>query len=417
MRSVILPNQHHRGIGFKLQNMSAERPARLRLAFVINGSKNGHLQMQFLSYARSLVIYHDISILFIFSVNHESAMVREFKSLGVDVASLGCKNPVGLRSVFRTYKYFLTTRPQVIHSQHPIAGVNAKVAGWLYRLRFRDAKIICEQRNEPQGLSRFARWLEYLTFPAADLILCSSTRVEKNYFGSSKVFCLKDFDFKARKHYTFFNSIDLDVFALSMVDKRSARALLKREWDIGERDFLVVTIAKFERQKDYATLIHAFARARHSVGEKNLKLVCIGDGREIMSVRCLVEALGLGEHVVLPGFREDVTQILCGADCFVLTSLWEGLPKSLLEAMSVPLPCVATMVAGTEDVLQDGVDGLLIPPGDVGACAQALIRLAMEPALGRVLASNARRRVNLFSSREQARVLDRIYQNLYSQSV
>ncbi len=396
------------------QKLGSETSGLLRVVFVINGSLCGHSQMQFLSYARALATSCKISMLFIFPVDLRSPMVKEFASLGVEVSSLGCKRRVTIASIYRTFRYFKNQRPEIIHSQHPIAGVNAKVAGWFYKLQRRDVRIICEQRNEAQGLSLMARRLEYLTFPAADLVLCSSTRVEKSYFGSSMVLDPDDLDLKSRKHYTFFNSIDLDLAAVTRVDRRKSRSLLLREWGITEEDFVVVTVAKFSKQKDYPTLISAFAKALAMASGVKFKLICVGDGPDRSAIVDLVQSLNLESVVVTAGFRNDVQTVLCGADCFVLSSKWEGLPKVLLEAMSIPLPCVVTQVGGSEDVVRNEVDGLLVPPGESQACADALVRLATDPGLARAIAASAKVRVQSFSAREQAQTLLAVYRRLYS---
>lgn len=394
-------------------DLTQKEPRANRITFVLNGSRPGGYQGQFLSYARRMAAGHQLSIVFVFPVDMGSPIIQEFESLGVRVHSLGVRARISAKSIFRTYQIFLSTRPQIIHSQHPIAGVNAKIAGWFYKRHEPSVKIICEQRNVPEGLSWIARRLEYLTFPAADVVLCSSTQVERRYFGSSKVLDPDNFNLDRRKHYTFYNSIDTDFAAAAKVEAHQSRAFLKREWGIESGDFVFVTVAKFTKQKDYPTLISGFAKARQMAPGRTLKLICVGDGPEMAPIQGLAQRQCIEAHVIFAGYRADVPRILSGVDCFVLTSLWEGLPKALLEAMAIPLPCVATEVSGTEDVIRHEVDGILIPPADATACASALVRVVEDQSLCQTLKARASERVASFSAKRQVEVLLRLYDQLH----
>jgi glycosyltransferase involved in cell wall biosynthesis len=84
----------------------------------------------------------------------------------------------------------------------------------------------------------------------------------------------------------------------------------------------------------------------------------------------------LGDRVQLLGYRTDVRDLLAAADLFVLASAFEGLPVSIMEAMSAGLPVVATAVGGVPEAVEDGVTGLLVPPRDAAALADALVSLA-----------------------------------------
>jgi len=393
-----------------------KRLKRLRIMFVTNGSRPLGEQDQFLGYARRFAAVHHLSILFIFPVDGDDPNIMEFQRLGVEVRSLGSRSRLSALTIYKTFRHFQAFQPDIIHSQHPVAGVNAKLAGSLFRRVNPAVKVICEQRNMPGGLSPFARWLEYLTFGLADVVLCSSSRVEISYFGSSKELNVDTFSPKARKHYTFYNSVDPDVSGFRRADRVIAREVFRSEWSFDVDDFVFVSVAKLTKQKDYPALISGFAKARELVAGLALKLLCVGEGPERAGLERLIQDLALEEHVVLAGYRADVPGILSAADGFVLTSLWEGLPKALLEAMTVPLPCIATEVSGTEEVIRHGVDGVLIAPGDKHGCAEAMVLLASDSSFRRTLRENAAERVKLFTVSNQARTLLGIYERLCANS-
>lgn len=110
------------------------------------------------------------------------------------------------------------------------------------------------------------------------------------------------------------------------------------------------------------------------------------------TLRAKAQALGLGDRVRFPGHLDDdaYASAMAGARLFVLPSEWEAFGIVLLEAMAAGRPCVATAVGGVPDVVQDGIDGLLVPHGDAGALARALDRVLADPALARRLGEAGR---------------------------
>jgi glycosyltransferase involved in cell wall biosynthesis len=146
-------------------------------------------------------------------------------------------------------------------------------------------------------------------------------------------------------------------------------------------DVLVGTVANFKPQKGPLDLVEA-ARRAHAKRQR-LKFFVAGDGELREEVIRAVAAAGLGETMSLLGWRHDIPDLLAAADAFVLTSLFEGLPRAVLQAMAAALPVVVTDTGGTSEVVVDGVTGYLVPPGNPQAAAEALVRLADDPQLRR----------------------------------
>src|SRR5207248_3814804 len=117
--------------------------------------------------------------------------------------------------------------------------------------------------------------------------------------------------------------------------------------------------------------------------EPHARLVLVGDGPERAGVEAQVRELNLGEKVRFLGTRKDVAQLLHGADLFLLTSVSEGIPLTVIEAMAAGLPVVATDVGGLREVVADGLTGLLAPAKDAAALADCVWRLAGDPELRR----------------------------------
>jgi glycosyltransferase involved in cell wall biosynthesis len=122
-----------------------------------------------------------------------------------------------------------------------------------------------------------------------------------------------------------------------------------------------------------------------------LRLALVGDGPARASVEQLIEELGLRGHVWLAGERADIVEVMQGLDCFALPSLGEGISNTLLEAMASRLPIVATRVGGNGELIESGVTGLLVPPGNVEALSGALVAQCSDRARARRQAKAARR--------------------------
>jgi glycosyltransferase involved in cell wall biosynthesis len=147
---------------------------------------------------------------------------------------------------------------------------------------------------------------------------------------------------------------------------------LRRALGFPSERLIAITVGRLSRQKGYAHLLEALALM--PVASRPLMLI-VGDGPDRPELELRVSALGLEQDIQFLGHRRDVPALLAAADVFVLSSLWEGLPLALLEAMAAGLPAVVTAVGGNPEVVEDGTSGLLVPPGDEQAFSTALSHL------------------------------------------
>src|SRR6185503_4469668 len=114
---------------------------------------------------------------------------------------------------------------------------------------------------------------------------------------------------------------------------------------------------------------------------RHLRLVLVGDGSERANVEALITQHGLGERVWLAGERADIAELMRGFDCFALPSLGEGISNTILEAMASRLPVVASRVGGNDELIESGMTGLLVPPSDPVALADALLSYYRDRAM------------------------------------
>jgi len=147
-------------------------------------------------------------------------------------------------------------------------------------------------------------------------------------------------------------------------------------------------VARFEAQKDHATLFHALAR----LGEYAWELDLIGDGPLRSQAAALAQDLKIFERVCFLGACNDVAERLARQQVFLLITNWEGFPRSILEAMRAGLPVVASDVGGVSESVLDGTTGFLVPRGDVELLRARLALLLRDPSLRRRLGRAGRTR-------------------------
>jgi colanic acid/amylovoran biosynthesis glycosyltransferase len=158
--------------------------------------------------------------------------------------------------------------------------------------------------------------------------------------------------------------------------------------------FRILSVGRLVSAKAYQLLVTAVARLI-AEGRTNLSLTIIGEGPERSSLEEIIASENLQHRVHLPGPRnyDDVLEYYKQADVFALSSVAEGVPVVLMEAMAMGIPCVAPMITGIPELIRNDVDGLLVTPADPDAIADAISRLMDDPGLRARLSQSARMRV------------------------
>jgi glycosyltransferase involved in cell wall biosynthesis len=179
------------------------------------------------------------------------------------------------------------------------------------------------------------------------------------------------------------------------------RSGTRHELGFVKDEILCTVVGTLKEQKGHRYLIEAVAPLIALTPQ--LHILIVGDGELRGSLETQVRAAGIEDNVHFLGNRGDVPAILAASDIFVLPSLWEGLPMALIEAMASGLPVIATQVSGSQQVVEQGRSGILVPPGDVAALRQAIEDLLGDPERAKLLGKAAQRRIEeAYSARRQA---------------
>ncbi len=166
-----------------------------------------------------------------------------------------------------------------------------------------------------------------------------------------------------------------DFSAYAVEPEATARGRKRQELGLGADDLVIGVVGRLVPQKGYPVLLEAMARV--AAEHPNAHLVIIGEGEQD-GLRAQAQGLGIDRCVHLVGARSDVPELLAAMDLFASSSLWEGFPAVIVEAMTARVPVVATDVSGTRELIEDGVTGLLAPPGDPEALARAIVRVITD---------------------------------------
>jgi len=179
---------------------------------------------------------------------------------------------------------------------------------------------------------------------------------------------------------------------------KEKRLAMRQALGIAEDVFAFFYVGRLNPVKDLDTLLQAVAQMPSDVSAR-IRLFLVGDGAERASLEQQHKQLKLLERVTFLGARSDVSDVLDGADAFVMSSVTEGLPMALLEAMAANLPCVATAVGGIPELFADD-RGLAVPAKNPLALAEAMASLVRSPELRERIQRNALERVRDFYSLE-----------------
>ncbi|MGC2064386.1 MAG: glycosyltransferase [Thermodesulfovibrionales bacterium] len=175
---------------------------------------------------------------------------------------------------------------------------------------------------------------------------------------------------------------------------------------------LIISAGRLTRQKGYSFLLRAFVRVKKSAPSR---LVILGEGEDRASLEKLASDLGIAADVSFPGFQENPFAYMAGATVFTLSSLYEGFGNVLVEAMALGIPVVSTSCpSGPDEIILEGRNGLLVPPGDEDALAAAILRVLSDSELRGILSDGGRERAESFAvsriSDEYSRIFKQIVQ-------
>ena len=329
-------------------------------------------------------------------------IASDLERLGLPVDLVPIPNLRQPFNLFRILRYLRLHRPQLLHTQLEFADILGTVAAKL--LGIPSVSTVHTLDIFPEKKSAWGRmklrW--FLLGKFCDRVIAVSEKTRLHYLQSGGL--------HPDKVITLYNGVDISRFKNT---DASQAAKTKQALRLPLNSRVIITIAVLREPKGIQFMIEALPAILEQFPDVHYLIV--GDGEYSAALTELVTALAIKNHVTFAGHRTDIPDLLACSDIFVLPTLKDALPTVLIEALAAERPIVASDVGGVPEIIENGVNGLLVASGDPSKLAEACLRLLKDNELSRqiVLAGSktVQQRFNINAQIEQ---LSRMYEELTS---
>jgi glycosyltransferase involved in cell wall biosynthesis/peptidoglycan/xylan/chitin deacetylase (PgdA/CDA1 family) len=325
------------------------------------------------------------------------------KAAGVKVFVFPMRKTYDLLAIFRLWKLLREYRIDVVHSHGLLVNTLSRIACYLANtpVSISTAHVPLNLKSGKQAQNLLEKLmipyyliLDNLTSLFNHKVIAVSHAVKRD---------LMEQGIKPEKITVVQNGIDPNL----LKGKKN-----NNDKELENKDSTIVgTITRLSPQKDLKTFLIMANLVIQEI--PNVEFLVIGDGEQREELQTLTESLGLCNHVRFLGYREDARDILKSFDIFALSSLWEGLPIVILEAMAAEKPVVATAVDGVAEVVEHGKTGLLVEPEKPDLLAKSVIELIRNPNRAKGMGKRGRERLERYFSIN--RVINTVEQTYLSQ--
>lgn len=314
-----------------------------------------------------------------------SGQASELSDTPLRVYFLNKHRGLDLRMIPQLYRLLRAFQPDVVHTHLSVL----RYALWPIILCNIPIRVHTVHNPAQKEVDQIGKWVHWVAFRLAGVVPVSVSHEIANTVRSVY----------GQDVYTpvIYNGVPLDKFlAVPPVGNDN------------NDNLVILHIGRFAPQKNHRFLMEAFALALKD--SPNMQLWLVGEGPLRPVIEQVVMEKGLESNVVFLGLRKDVPELIKRCALVVLSSDWEGMPITILEAMASAKPIVATAVGGVPELVEDGVNGLLVPPGDTYALAKAIVKLAKDSALRYQMGVTGRRKaLEKFDITRTAREYEELY--------
>lgn len=301
-----------------------------------------------------------------------------------------------LKTIIREGNYDL------IHCHTPVGAMIARLAA--ASARKEGTKVIYTAHGF--HFFRGAPVINWLMYFPVEWLLAHLTDVLVTINQEDYAFAQKHIHAK-RVEYVPGVGVDRERFQAPDFDREEKR----RELGRNNGDFLILTVAEMTKNKNHSTVLKALALLKDKPGFENMYYLICGRGEQKQALEQEAGDLGIGEHVIFLGYRQDVPEICRCSNVFAFLSFREGMPVALMEAMCCGLPAVCSRIRGNTDLIDDGISGLFAE-NTPQAVAEAIWMLYRDPELRTRLGNAAKEKVAQFDAEHVHQRMSEIYRSL-----
>lgn len=349
----------------------------------------------------------------------EGKYVQSLRDDGLNIKVVKTLNRISplanLHSLFEVYKLMRAERYDIVHVHTIGAAFTGRLAAWLARvpLIIYTFRGFAWWHDSPWWVKPFNLSIEWLCAPMTDFAFSQSEENLKRAIKHKVV--------DANRCLTIGNGVAIEEFLDAQTDTPEAVAALRDELNLPFGSSVVGITCRLIKEKGIIEFFEASVKVSRVYPDAVFLVVgdaLVSDGK--LGIRQqlqeLIEKNNLAEKFFFTGFRTDATRLYKAMDIFVLPSYHEGMPRSIIEAMASGKPVVATDIAGCRDEVVKGETGLLVPPGDADALADAIMKLLADPTAARRMGEAGRRRaVEHFDERLVCERVVETYQKLVAE--
>ena len=320
---------------------------------------------------------------------------------GVKFFPLNMNRKLNLKTISNISKIINENRINIVHSMGSRADFFARIAC----RKIRSAKIICTIAMLVENYDVNA--LPKAIYKFAD---CYSSKFVSHYITVSKALkqrLIRERKIPEEKISVIYNGVELDRYNPESLRSNG----LRKSLDIEDDCAIVGTIGRLVYQKGFKYLIRA-AKILHQKNKK-IRFVFVGQGPEENALKHMAETYGISDICTFTGQRFDIPQLLSDFDIFVLPSVLEGLPRVVIEAMAMGKPIVASDIDGVREELIHDRTGLMVPPRNSEALAEAIVHLINDKNKANQLGSEARKSAIIrFDLKKTVNNIEKLYENV-----
>ncbi len=328
----------------------------------------------------------------IYCLREKTPLGEYYQQLGLEIEYFEVQrnHPLEILSILpRVIWGVRTHQVDLVHTHLFVSSFFGRLAAWICR----KPVVVHEQRNESEHIHWLTKSIERLLGRVTTAAICVSK--------TTRDFVVEIKDIDPRITWVIPNGID--THRIKRTNTSEGCDVLIREISPENKPFIITTVGRLVIEKKF----DIFLQATRGVLDKNKDVIffILGDGPEMNRLKKIAVDLDLTENVHFLGASSDVLKYLTCSDIFVLTSDYEGLPLTILEAMALEVPVIVTEVDGNKEILEDGMGGILVPRRDPPSVTRAVLELLGDAAKRRTIGLNGRKivveRYSIFEIQEE----------------